>query len=102
MMDEEYNSRFCKEPDCLEFVDTEVDKSYDSVMYKNNGFLNCFYPSKKCEHGFCSYHARKAYYKKFFERVCEEREKYRERNIMKKHRLFKLGGNDNGYASPTI
>ena len=96
-MTEEHSSRFCKEPDCLEFVDTEADKDYDSVMYKNNGFLNFFYPSKKCSHGYCGYHTRRIYHERFFERVQEEREKFRERNIMKKQRLFKLGGLDYDY-----
>ena len=101
-MTEEHSSRFCKDVDCLEFVDSKPDKSCGSILYREKDFTNCFYPSKKCEHGFCNYHARRIYYKKFFEKVQEEREKFRGRNRMKLHRLFKMGGSDNGYASPTI
>jgi len=65
-MIDEHSSRFCKEPGCLEKIDIEPDKSYDSVMYKTKDFLNFFYPSKKCGHGYCRYHARRIYYEKFF------------------------------------
>lgn len=57
---------------CDEPVDTEADKSKPSVLTKKevNGqmMMVAMFPSKVCNHGLCSYHARKLYYRKYWKK----------------------------------
>lgn len=59
----------CKWSGCDELVDTEPDKDKPSCIYWDRGNEKnskvVMFTSKKCEHGYCSRHARRLYYQRF-------------------------------------